>query len=55
VDEFSDGNEVFLSESTRGERGRPDADPARDEGGLVAGDRVLVEGDVSHLEHRFDL
>mmetsp|Transcript_24738 Transcript_24738/g.80923 ORF Transcript_24738/g.80923 Transcript_24738/m.80923 type:complete len:488 (+) Transcript_24738:17-1480(+) len=54
VDELGDGGEVLLRESARGERGRADADAARDEGGLVARHGVLVECNVGELEHGLD-
>ena len=54
VDELGDGVEVRLLEAARRERRRADADAARDEGRLVAGDRVLVDRHVRLLDDRLD-
>eukprot|EP00630_Chrysocystis_fragilis_P007340 CAMPEP_0197394282 /NCGR_PEP_ID=MMETSP1165-20131217/4790_1 /TAXON_ID=284809 /ORGANISM="Chrysocystis fragilis, Strain CCMP3189" /LENGTH=540 /DNA_ID=CAMNT_0042919969 /DNA_START=357 /DNA_END=1978 /DNA_ORIENTATION=- len=53
VKEVGDGDEVRLDEAARGHRGRADPDAARGEGGDVARDRVLVEGDLAEVAYFF--
>ena len=54
VDELRHLIEVRLIKATRRQRRRADTDASRDEGTLVARDRVLVDRDRDHLQNTLD-